>query len=105
MISFEQSETNGSIRKETIKVFGILGALDPYKHRQNELLLEGRQDDDVGTGKTQKTTETKEAEQLANLSPSNEDYYPSITIAALMRILRDSSLVQVFIFRNFLVIH
>eukprot|EP01114_Cavostelium_apophysatum_P008932 TRINITY_DN21_c0_g2_i1.p1 TRINITY_DN21_c0_g2~~TRINITY_DN21_c0_g2_i1.p1 ORF type:complete len:2332 (-),score=773.36 TRINITY_DN21_c0_g2_i1:268-7263(-) len=89
-----QIETSPAIRKEVIKVFGILGALDPYKHKLNQLLLEGRQDEEMGTGKTQKTSDTKEVDVLANLSPSNEDYYPAITIAALMRILRDPSLNQ-----------
>ena len=46
-------------RKEVIKVFGILGALDPYRHKQNQLILEGRQDDEMGTGKIQKIIQPK----------------------------------------------
>lgn len=40
------AESNPSVRREIVKVFGILGALDPYKHRLNQLALEGRQDDE-----------------------------------------------------------
>eukprot|EP01117_Protostelium_nocturnum_P014316 TRINITY_DN5444_c0_g1_i3.p1 TRINITY_DN5444_c0_g1~~TRINITY_DN5444_c0_g1_i3.p1 ORF type:complete len:2209 (+),score=787.54 TRINITY_DN5444_c0_g1_i3:161-6787(+) len=93
-----QTETNPSIRLEVIKVFGIIGALDPYKQRMNQLALEGRMDDDddaLGTGKTQKTPDKDGiSEALGNLSPSSEDYYPTITIASLMRILKDPSLSQ-----------
>ena len=95
ILNLIQSETNSSIRKEGIKVFGIIGALDPYKQKMNQLLLEGRQDDEEATGRTQKSSENKELDSFrnfTNLSPSSEDYYPTITIQSLMKILSDSTL-------------
>jgi FKBP12-rapamycin complex-associated protein len=92
IVSQIQSERTPGIRKEVITVLGILGALDPYRHKMNQLILEGRAEDEEGTGRTQKTADSKDSESIANLSPSSEDYYPTITIAALMRILKDPSL-------------
>lgn len=88
-----QSETNPVIRMEVIKVFGILGALDPYRHKLNQLALEGRRAEEEIIGKSLKS-ENKDVTTDTNLSPSSEDYYPTITIASLMRILRDPSLSQ-----------
>lgn len=34
-----KTETVASIRKEVVKVMGIVGALDPYEHRVNEVDL------------------------------------------------------------------
>jgi FKBP12-rapamycin complex-associated protein len=33
LTNFLRTEQQGSIRRETVKVMGILGALDPYKHK------------------------------------------------------------------------
>lgn len=90
--------------RQVIKAFGIIGALDPYKQRINQLTLEGREEEEdaLGTGKTVKTPEKDGiTDALTHLSPSMEEYYPTITIASLMRILKDPSLSQ---YRN-LVIH
>ncbi|CAH1757738.1 9252_t:CDS:10 [Entrophospora sp. SA101] len=57
LINILKAESSTSIRHETIRLMGILGALDPYRHK-----------------------------------PSSEDYYPTVVINALMKILRDSSL-------------
>jgi FKBP12-rapamycin complex-associated protein len=38
MINLLKSEQNAVLRRETIKLIGILGALDPYKQRVNYLL-------------------------------------------------------------------
>ncbi|KAH8916272.1 hypothetical protein BT69DRAFT_1340381 [Atractiella rhizophila] len=68
-------------RREVVKVLGILGALDPYK---------------LNVGDERESTEltvgTAETLLLANIGPSHEDYYPTITFAALLSILRDSGL-------------
>ncbi|KAI9896683.1 hypothetical protein N3K66_008855 [Trichothecium roseum] len=76
------------LRQETIKLMGILGALDPYKHQQVE----------------EQTPENKrraEANQMTDISlmmtgltPSGKEYYPTVVINALLNILKDQSLVQ-----------
>ncbi|KAK3682072.1 phosphatidylinositol 3-kinase tor2 [Podospora appendiculata] len=79
---------HGPLRQETIKLMGILGALDPYKYQQVE-------------DKAPHTQRRPEATQLTDVSlmmggltPSQEDYYPTVVINALLHILKDQSLVQ-----------
>ncbi|KAM7201608.1 phosphatidylinositol 3-kinase tor2 [Naviculisporaceae sp. PSN 640] len=79
---------HGPLRQETIKLMGILGALDPYKYQQVE-------------GRAPQTQRRPEATQLTDVSlmmngltPSQEDYYPTVVINSLLHILKDQSLVQ-----------
>jgi FKBP12-rapamycin complex-associated protein len=80
LISILKTEQTHSIRRETMKVMGVLGALDPYKH------------------KITVTTEIAVTEPLDGMSnvlsagPSSDDYYPAVAIRALMKVLRDQSL-------------
>jgi FKBP12-rapamycin complex-associated protein len=78
----------GPLRQETIKLIGILGALDPYKQQQVEekspemqLRLESNQMTDISL-------------MMTGLTPSNKEYYPTVVINALLQILKDQSLVQ-----------
>ncbi|RKF72543.1 Serine/threonine-protein kinase tor2 [Golovinomyces cichoracearum] len=78
----------GPLRQETIKLMGILGALDPYKHQQieeispeSQLRLESTQLTDISL-------------MMTGLTPSNKEYFPTIVINALLQILKDQSLVQ-----------
>lgn len=81
LIGILKTEQAPAIRRETIKVMGVLGALDPYRHkiasRHTAILNETQSDSMSG---------------LLLLGPSSEDYYPAISINALMKILRDPSL-------------
>jgi len=78
----------GPLRQETIKLMGILGALDPYKHQQVEekspemqLRLESNQMTDISL-------------MMTGLTPSSKEYFPTVVINALLQILKDPSLVQ-----------
>ncbi len=78
----------GPLRQETIKLIGILGALDPYKQQQVEekspemqLRLEANQMTDISL-------------MMTGLTPSNKEYYPTVVINALLQILKDPSLSQ-----------
>ncbi|EFA77745.1 protein kinase [Heterostelium album PN500] len=81
-----KTERNSNIRREVIKVLGILGALDPYKHKMNEL-GQRREDPKIDDKST-----SGSINDLVSISPSSEDYYPTVAITALMKILRDPSL-------------
>jgi FKBP12-rapamycin complex-associated protein len=76
------------LRQETIKLMGILGALDPYRHQQVEerspemqLRLESNQMTDISL-------------MMTGLTPSNKEYYPTVVINSLLQILKDPSLSQ-----------
>ncbi|KAE8453627.1 hypothetical protein EG329_009138 [Mollisiaceae sp. DMI_Dod_QoI] len=76
----------GPLRQETIKLMGILGALDPYRHQQveekspeSQLRLESTQMTDISL-------------MMTGLTPSNKEYFPTVVINALLQILKDPSL-------------
>ncbi|KAG0649662.1 Serine threonine-kinase tor2 [Hyphodiscus hymeniophilus] len=80
--------SRGPLRQETIKLMGILGALDPYRHQQVEerspemqSRLESNQMTDISL-------------MMTGLTPSNKEYFPTVVINALLNILKDISLVQ-----------
>ena len=90
LLNFLKTEQGPSIRREVIKVLGILGALDPYKHKVNQSVLrdapQNNTDAPAGIG-------IGAGGSGSFSSPSSsDDYYPTVTISALMRILRDPSL-------------
>ncbi|KAI9673478.1 MAG: phosphatidylinositol kinase- protein kinase tor1 [Caeruleum heppii] len=107
LVNIVKTEETGSLRRETIKLMGILGALDPYKHQVantfftrswSELYLMIRQQQVLET--SSESHLAAEADRITDvtlimdgLTPSNEDYYPNVVINALMAILKDNSLV------------
>ncbi|KAI0836439.1 FAT-domain-containing protein [Hypoxylon sp. FL0890] len=76
----------GPLRQETIKLMGILGALDPYRHQQ----VEERAPDAKRRVETNRMTDI--SLMMTGLTPSNKEYYPTVVINALLNILKDSSL-------------
>ncbi|KAJ3362692.1 phosphatidylinositol kinase- protein kinase tor1 [Allomyces javanicus] len=85
IISLLKTESSPPVRQETMKLLGTLGALDPYKHKQiNRQVTDAVQ----GDGNT-----IDPATMLTmGMGPSHEDYYPSVAIAALMKMCRDFAL-------------
>ncbi|ORY05502.1 FAT-domain-containing protein [Neocallimastix californiae] len=84
LIGILKTEQNMDIRRQTLKVMGILGALDPYKHK---MALRNPNENISNVN-----NETPEDNLPLGLNPSSEEYYPTVAINALMRILRDPSL-------------
>ena len=83
-----KTEQAGSIRRETIKLLGILGALDPYRHQQSlEQRSQAKTADNLGMSDV--------ALIMQGLTPSNDEYYPQVVMNILMHnVLRDGSLTQ-----------
>ncbi|KAL4777755.1 armadillo-type protein [Aspergillus nidulans var. acristatus] len=89
LIGIIKTEQAGSLRKETIKVLGILGALDPYKYQQ----ISETAPDVHHINEVQVVSDVSLIMQ--GLAPSNEEYYPTVVIHTLMQnILRENSLAQ-----------
>ncbi|KAH6572836.1 hypothetical protein BASA60_006398 [Batrachochytrium salamandrivorans] len=80
LIVILKGEQNPSIRRETVKAVGVLGALDPYRHKIASRLT------DPATGTA------ADSVMSTNISPSSDEYYPAIATIALMKVLRDPSL-------------
>lgn len=99
LLNFLKTEQQSYIRRETIRVLGLLGALDPYKHKINRgeidyypeapvLIPMSDKGDDINADWTS-------SEMLVNMSSSTlEEYYLAIAIATLMRIIKDPTLAQ-----------
>lgn len=97
LINFLKTEQQRSIRRETIRVLGLLGALDPYKHKINKGLIDSQKDTvliSVSDLRSDEHLDLSTAEMLVNMNNNLEEYYPAIAISTLMRILRDQTLSQ-----------
>lgn len=82
-----KTEQAPSIRQEVVKVLGILGALDPYKQKTNEIRMhKSMQSDSDSNSNSHVSLDT-----LSGMAPSSEDYYLTVSIHCLIRILRDPS--------------
>ena len=89
LINIIKTEQTGSLRKETIKLLGILGALDPYKYQQ----ISEDAPDIHHINEVQQVSDV--ALIMQGLTPSNEEYYPTVVINTLLQnILRENSLAQ-----------
>ena len=89
LVNITKTEQQGSLRKETIKLLGILGALDPYKHQQ---IMEAFPDPNL-QNEAQPVSDV--AILMSGLTPDHEDYYPTVVMNTLMQtVLKDTSLSQ-----------
>jgi FKBP12-rapamycin complex-associated protein len=89
LINIIKTEPTGTLRKETIKLVGVLGALDPYEYQQ----ISDIEPDVHHINEVQNVSDV--ALIMQGLTPSNEEYYPTVVIHTLLQnILRENSLVQ-----------
>lgn len=86
LLNILKSESSQNIRRETVRLIGILGALDPYKHREVERAS------NTNITVEQNAPPIDVALLMQGMSPSNEEYYPTVVIGVLMKILKDPSL-------------
>ncbi|KAI5965219.1 TOR1 [Candida pseudojiufengensis] len=85
LVAILKSDNSIEIRRETVRLLGILGALDPYKHREVE-------QNSKSIPAEQNAPPVDVALLMQGMSPSNEEYYPTVAITNLMKILKDPSL-------------
>lgn len=84
-IGILKSEQSAPTRRETVKVMGILGALDPYKYQTAD-----KADKVAGTA-DQKDAAVDISMLMIGLG-NTEEYYPTVVMGSLMMILKDPSL-------------
>lgn len=88
LVNIIKTEQQSSLRREAIKLLGILGALDPYKHQTIETSSDLSTHNEV-------IAVSDVALIMQGLTPSNEEYYPTVVMNTLMyNVLRDNSLAQ-----------
>ncbi|CAG9564543.1 unnamed protein product [Danaus chrysippus] len=97
LLNFFKTEQNARDRRETIRVLGLLGALDPYKHRVNQGLIDFQTASTLIpiTDTSNDNLDINVNEMLVSMSPLVlDEFYPAIAVTSLMRILRDPLLSQ-----------
>ncbi|KAG0469712.1 hypothetical protein HPP92_016412 [Vanilla planifolia] len=95
LLKLLNGESAWSTRREVLKVLGIMGSLDPHVHKRNQLSLPGSHGE-VNRPASDPSQLIVSMEELpTDIWPSfvtSEDYYSTVAISSLMRILRDPSL-------------
>ncbi|KAK9163538.1 hypothetical protein Syun_004440 [Stephania yunnanensis] len=95
LLKLLNGELPWSTRREVLKVLGIMGALDPHIHKRNQQSLP-RPHGEVVRAASDMGQHIRSMDELPmDLLPSlatSEDYYSTVAINSLMRILRDPSL-------------
>lgn len=94
------SDISESTRREVLKVLGIMGALDPHLHKQNQQSLQGSHGEGYRVGGAEsgphnaRSLEEVPSEFLSSggFLTANEEFFPTVAIKALMRVLKDPSL-------------
>ncbi|KAF5177476.1 Serine/threonine-protein kinase TOR [Thalictrum thalictroides] len=95
LLKLLNGELAWSTRREVLKVLGIMGALDPHVQKRNQLSLPGSHGEGARAASDSGQHIQSMDELPMDLWPSfatSEDYYPTVAINSLMRILRDPSL-------------
>ncbi|NXC82578.1 MTOR kinase, partial [Cercotrichas coryphoeus] len=99
LLNFLKTEQNQGTRREAIRVLGLLGALDPYKHKVNIGMIDQSRDASAvslsESKSSQDSSDYSTSEMLVNMgSLPLDEFYPAVSMVALMRIFRDQSLSQ-----------
>lgn len=102
LLNIIKTEQSSDMKYEVSKVLGILGALDPDKQRQNQLHHQKKRRAAASSSRADPNNSQVSAPNDSNdpaldpsgavLTPSQEEYYPTCAINALLGILRDPSL-------------
>lgn len=102
LLNFLRTEQRGTIRSQTLRLLGLLGALDPYKHKMNIGQIDSASVTSAplipindSSNDMEQSWEMSPSELLVNMGTGTlDDFYPSVAIATLMKIIRDPTLSQ-----------
>ncbi|KAI0330958.1 FAT-domain-containing protein [Cubamyces sp. BRFM 1775] len=79
-----RAESSQAVRREVIKVLGILGALDPYRRKIKP--------EEEAVTEVSSSLVNSVSRNLMGASTASDDYYQTVVINALLNILKDQSL-------------
>lgn len=86
LINILKLDSSQNIKRETVKLLGILGALDPNKLREFQDISR------EGIGIEENSIPIDISLLMQNTSPSNEEYYPTVVFSILLKLLKDPTL-------------
>ncbi|KAL1921057.1 uncharacterized protein VTP21DRAFT_11692 [Calcarisporiella thermophila] len=85
LVKILRQEQDRNIRRETIKLIGVLGALDPYRHKVSFVAnFDEKSELKAGSAEV--------GPLMQGTCTTADEFYPTIAVGALSKILRDSSL-------------
>ncbi|KAF8216580.1 phosphatidylinositol 3-kinase [Mycena galopus ATCC 62051] len=79
-----RTETTPIVQREVVKVFGIIGALDPYRRKSKS--------DESGSSEIAMTVVNQVALSPPNVTTASDDYFQTVVMTGLLAILKDPSL-------------
>jgi hypothetical protein len=104
LFEYLQKENVESVRRETIKILGLIGAIDPYDYKLNQLKAVKNEEShnaskaEANPQETNKLTTVQATDPYLdstpdmlvslNLQSSLDEYYPALAINLLMRIIK-----------------
>lgn len=98
LLNFLKTEQQTRERSETIRVLGLLGALDPYKHKVNQGLIDFQTVSTLIPSTNASTNDILDCninDMVVTMSPLIlDEFYPAIVLTSLMKMLRDPMLTQ-----------
>lgn len=83
LIGLLKTEVGQHTRREVIRVMGVLGALDPYRHS----VVEG-----ISNDAYVEALNPADPTHPSNIGPQHDEYYPTIAFSALLVVFNDPSL-------------
>ncbi|KAK4703758.1 serine/threonine-protein kinase mTOR, partial [Phenoliferia sp. Uapishka_3] len=83
LIGLLKTEPAQHTRREVVRVMGILGALDPYRHT----VVEG-----ISNDAFVEAFNPTDPTHPSNIGPSHDEYYPTVAFNALLVVFNDPSL-------------
>lgn len=89
LLKMENTKQSALIRRETIRVLGLLGAVDPYRHKIHLGVIELSGESLISCDPAEET-EINIHEMLSNVSTSSfDDYYSAQAINTLVKVMKD----------------
>lgn len=101
LLNFLKTEQSPGIRREALRVLGLLGALDPYRYKMNLGQIDHCGDSGAVLSMSEPQSEQSSkldltaSEMLVNMSSNTlDEFYPAVAVSTLMRIVHDPTLAQ-----------
>lgn len=96
ILKSESTKQSAMIRQETIRVLGLLGAVDPYRHKVKMGVIDLCGGESLIVYDASVDQEFSPTEMLANQSTSMEDFYSSHAIATLVQVSQCWGILSIF---------
>ena len=97
LLGFLQNDENLRVRREVIRIIGLIGAIDPYDYKQSVLLklpksnsVKNELNCDLIVSKTKIVFEPSEIMSMIQTVGSLDEYYPILSINILIKIIKYS---------------